>query len=334
MILDGETTITSILAVSDGYFLTGSRKENNYKLIVIKLRPSLEVEWEKTFGNEISDFEGQSSTLSDDGLLICGCSEGHASDTGGKDWKAYLLKLSRSGETIWERAFRIRGNECAYSVLLDENIILFGQTEDDASHCSFFISCLDSDGSTIWMKQYGDYPNIMAGGIIDCESGYIFSGSVNIDNIRHAIVCKIDADGIVEWEKTMPENLIFKMLKLKDGFLLAGKKIGNMFLTKMDNSGNLAWKSIYGKGRGLSLLAIEDNILLGGHDKEEKPILCHIDKQGILIEKITLERNGWIEAMAESKGKILLARLESEPKERTELMIFEFRHSRLQEIIN
>ncbi|MDO9537985.1 MAG: hypothetical protein Q7J68_06670, partial [Thermoplasmata archaeon] len=59
------------------------------------------------------------------------------------------------------------------------------------------------------------------------------------------------------------------------------------------------------------------------HDKEEKPILCHIDRQGELIEKIILEGNGWIEAMTESKGKILLARLESEPKELTELMIIE-----------
>jgi outer membrane protein assembly factor BamB len=224
---------------------------------------------------------------------------------------------------VWERAFRLMGNECAYNVLCDENIYLFGETKDDDGKCRFFISCLDSDGNPIWTRQYGNYPGIMAGGIINIDDGCIFSGNVKIDNAWHALICRVDTEGDVEWEKKMPGNFIFQMHELEDDFLLAGEKSGNIWLTKLDNSGTLVWESTFDKGTGNSLLLIGDNILLAGDNGQGKPILFHIDKHGKLIQNITLERNGWIEAMAESKGKMLLARLESEPKEFTELIIMD-----------
>lgn len=320
IILKGETTITSILHVSDGFYLTGSKKENNYKLIVIKLNPSHEVEWERTFGNETTDFEGQSSILTDDGLLICGCSEGHATDTGGRDWKAYLLLLSKSGKLIWERSLRIRGNECAYNVLCGENIYLFGETKGDDGNCSFFLSCLDSEGGIRWMRQYGNYPNIMAGGMISVGDGCIFSGNVKIDNAWHVMICKVGADGEVEWEKKVPGNFIFKMHELEDGFLLAGEISKKIFLAKVGFSGNLIWQYTYGKGVGITTLVNDNCFFIGGEDGDGRPTLCQVGRDGKSIRQTSFEREGGIEAMAKSGGDIIMAIHHLEPKEHTELV--------------
>jgi outer membrane protein assembly factor BamB len=315
-----------MLPVLDGIYLTGSKKEDNYKLLIMKLNKSFELEWEKTFGNETTDFEGQSSIITDGGLLICGCSEGHATDTGGHDWKAYLLKLSKSGKRIWEQSLRIRGNECAYNILVDSNIILFGETKDDAGKCSFFLSCLDSEGSTIWLKQYGDYPKIMAGGIINSDEGYIFSGSAKIDNVWHAMICAVGVDGEVEWEKKMPGDYIFQMRKMDNGFLLAGEKTGNIWLTKLDNSGNQMWESTFDKGTGTSIISINDCIFLGGDIKKEgrsKPILYKLNMQGKQVEKIIIEKTGWIEAMTGFQSNLLLVKHGLEPTEHSELIQIE-----------
>ena len=177
IILDGETIITSILPLAGGFYLTGSRKNNNYQIIVIKMNGALEVEWERTFGPEPSDTEGHSASLIEDGLLICGCSGGKATPTGGQGWKAHLMKLSRSGEPIWERAIRLRGNECAYNVLPGSKIHIFGETNGSENH-GFFLSCLDSGGNVEWTKEHGKFEGVMAGGIIDTGAGFIFSGSV------------------------------------------------------------------------------------------------------------------------------------------------------------
>jgi len=55
IILDGETVITSILPLDGSFYLTGSRKNNNYQIIVIKMSGALEIEWEKVYGPETSD---------------------------------------------------------------------------------------------------------------------------------------------------------------------------------------------------------------------------------------------------------------------------------------
>ncbi len=241
--LDGETVITAILPARNGIYLIGSRKYNNYNVIIIKLNDLLGIEWERTYGPETSDTEAHSGILADDALLICGCSGGKATPTGGLGWKACVMKLSLSGDLIWERAIRIRGNECAYNVLSGSKLFLFGETDN-----GFFLSCLDAKGNPEWTKDFGQYDGVMAGGIIEIDDGFIFSGSVKNDNVWNARFFKTGRDGKIEWERDVACERIFQMRSDEGGIILAGERSGNIFLARTDMMGNMLWEREYGAG--------------------------------------------------------------------------------------
>ncbi len=83
--------------------------------MLIKLNYEEELEWFKLFGGK-NDWEGHSVAKANNGYLIGGAVEGIATPDGGKSWKAYLAKIDGNGNKIWERKYRILGNECVYSI--------------------------------------------------------------------------------------------------------------------------------------------------------------------------------------------------------------------------
>lgn len=320
-ILESGAIITSIVNSTDGYYLTGSRSGENYRLTVIKLNQSLEFVWEKTFGSEGSDFEGHSATPMDDGLLICGGSHGHATESGGHGWKAYVLRLDASGGTVWERELTLRGNECAYHILRDSQIVLFGETKAEDNSSGFFLQSLDIEGKPLWHKTYGEHQNIIAGGLVPSHRGFIFAGNTLAGDAWQTWLCKVCADGKLEWEKTMPGYFVFQMCKFREGFLMTGVKSGRRFLAMMDDSGNVTWKSEFGEGAGISLLPIGDTVFVGGNDGCGNATVHHIDSKGNLLNEIHFEKEGAIEAIAEHKDIIIAARHVWESEEMTVLEI-------------
>ena len=323
IILDGETIITAILPLDGGFYLIGSRKNNNYVIIIIKMNEALEIEWERTFGPETSDTEGHSASLVEDGLLVCGCSGGKATPTGGQGWKAHLMKLSRSGEPIWERAIRIRGNECAYNVLPGSKMLIFGETKDSEGQ-GFFLSCLDSEGNVEWTKDHGKYDGVMAGGIIDTRDGFIFSGSVKTGKKWQSRLFGVGMTGETEWMIDVACERIFQMRSVEGGFIMVGERSGNIFLARADYTGNMLWEQEFGAGTGISVFPDGEKFLLGGENRDGNPIVCRIGPDGFLIRRIMLEGEGWIEAISKYNERIVLARHIPEPRERTEIIFVDF----------
>ena len=320
---DDEIVITSILPARDGLYLSGSKKEKHYDVILIKVNASFNIEFTKQFGDQTSDYEGQNMIIRDDGLLISGCSEGYASPDGGRDWKAYILRTSHAGIKEWERSFRILGNECAYSVISNDNILLFGNTKNDAGKAQFFLMSLDQEGNVHWKRLYGEGTATLVSGIVSVNDGFIISGSIKKDDIWHIVIYKIDENGEIEWVKLFSGYYALEMDELDDGFLLTGKSSGRIFLMKIDHSGNMVWESSFDEGTGVSIISIDEQIFLGGDlevDKKSQPVIYKLDISGKLIEKLNFEKEGWIETMTEFQGSLIAIRIGTQPKEHSELI--------------
>ena len=318
-----EIIITSILSVENGLYLAGSKKEKNYEVILIRIDESFKIIFKKQFGNKTSDYEGQNIIIQDDGLLISGCSEGQATDDGGHDWKAYLLKTNHAGIKEWEQSFRILGNECAYNVISNDNILLFGNTKNDAGNAHFFLICLDQQGNVLWEQLYGEGSDTVSCGILSINDSFIISGSIKKDEIWQIIVYKIDENGEIEWNKMFADYYILEMSKLSDGFLLTGEKSGLITLMKVDYSGNMVWESTFDEGTGVSITTINDNIFLGADlkiEKKSQPVIYKLNKNGKLVDKIIFEKEGWIETMVEFQGSLIAIRIGTYPKEHSELI--------------
>ncbi|MCK4757428.1 MAG: hypothetical protein KAS67_03150 [Thermoplasmata archaeon] len=318
-----ETIITSIMPVENELYLAGSKKEKNYDVILIKIDTTFNIKFEKQFGNKISDYEGHNMIIQNDSLLICGCSEGQATEDGGNDLKAYLLKTNHAGIKEWEHSFRILGNECAVSIISNDNILLFGDSSNDAGKSQFFLICINQDGNVLWRKLYGEGTGAICGGIVSINDGFIISGSIKNDDIWHINIFKLNMTGEIEWEKKFEGYYVLDMNKLNDGFLLTGTKSGHIFLNKIDFAGEILWESLLDKGTGVSITTINDYIFLGGDlDVEEKsqPVLYQHNNKGKLVDKIIFEKEGWIETMAEFQGSLIAIRHGNYPKEHSELI--------------
>ena len=318
-----EIIITSVSSAGNRLYLTGSRKEKNYEVILFVTDDYLNIILEKQFGNKKSDYEGHDMAVLNDGLLICGCSEGEATEEGGQKFKAYLLKTSLIGENEWEQSIRLLGNEYASKVISNNNIFLFGEANNDAGRSQLFLICLDQKGNVLWRKFYGEGEEIISGGIIAAEDALIISGSIKNEDVWHMHLFKLDMSGEVLWEKKFSDIHIFEMSKVNDGMLLAGSKSGHIILMKFGFAGNKSWESVFDEGTGVSIAVMKDYIFLGGSleiEGRSQPVLYKIDMRGQLVERMVFEKEGWIEALSEFQGSLILIRHGTYPKEHSELI--------------
>ena len=321
---EDETIITSICPAGKRLYLTGSRKEKNYRVVLSAINEEFHTIFEQQFCGGESDYEGHDMTILNDELLICGCSEGKANEEGGQEFKAYLVKTSMDGIKEWERSIRLMGNEHATRVILhNNNIFLFGETKDDKGESYLFVICLNQKGDIHWIKFYGIGEEIISGGIVAEEDALIISGSIKNKDVWHMHLFKLDLNGKVLWEKRFSEIQIFEMSKVNDGILLVGSKSGHIILMKFGFAGNRTWESVFEKGTGVSIAVMKDHVYLGGNleiEGRSQPVLYKIGMRGQLVERMVFKKEGWIEALSEFQGSLILIRHGTYPKEHSELI--------------
>jgi len=137
--------------------------------------------WRRTYGSRDKDYEAQCFAVTPDDYLVGGCSEGYASPDGGKDWKAFLFKVSSDGRRVWKRPYRLRGNECVYFILAeDDGVMLMGETEK-----SLFFMKTDEQAKemdeVLWLgRKRSD-----SSGVIPEGRGYLFGRSFAGDESCH-----------------------------------------------------------------------------------------------------------------------------------------------------
>ena len=97
-----ETVPVAGISTEDGILIIGSVRNENYKIMLLKLNYEGELKWVKFYGGK-NDWEGHSIAKVNDGYLIGGAVEGITTPEGGKSWKAYLAKVDENGDKIWEK---------------------------------------------------------------------------------------------------------------------------------------------------------------------------------------------------------------------------------------
>ncbi|TET89053.1 MAG: hypothetical protein E3J35_10925 [Methanomassiliicoccales archaeon] len=320
---DEEIVITSVVDTLDGFVMVGSVKNDNYRVLVLKTNKSGELEWRKTYGHSSVDYEGQNIVAIDDGFLICGCSEGHASECGGRDWKAYLLQVNSSGEKQWQRSFRIKGNECAFSLVVKENILLFGETRDPSGNSHLFLLNLDNHGEEIWRRTYCCEEDVMAGGIVPDDQGHILAGSLMRNGRWYLYLSKVDRDGRKIWEKSYKDALVYDMCSGEDGIFLTGMRGEHIYLVKINKKGEIVWDRTYDNGCGVTIDCKKDRIMIAGEIEVGEscfPVLYKISEDGIVEWKRVYDKEGVIEKVKQLDDGYMLIRHGLTPKEHTEII--------------
>lgn len=160
------------------------------------------------------------------------------------------------------RAYDIKVASDSTYILVSDGF--YYNQEDSSNFASNTIFKLDKEGNTIWQKSLDVYPNgIQARDlpnslIISKDGGILFLGITYSEEREEydSYLCKLSSEGDSLWCKTYggtKNDYPYTMVETPDGgFAFAGvtysygDTIGDAFLMKIDNLGNLLWTQTYG----------------------------------------------------------------------------------------
>jgi uncharacterized delta-60 repeat protein len=249
----------SIQQTSDGgYVITGSTRSVNYDVFVIKLDSSGNLSWAKTIGGTNSDFGYSIQQTSDGGYIITG----YTSSFGAGNSDVFVIKLDSSGNLSWAKTIGGTNSDFGYSIqqTSDGGYIITGYTSSfGAGGDDVFVIKLDSSGNLSWAKTIGGTNSDLGYSIQQTsDGGYIITGGSVSFGPRYSdvFVIKLDSSGNLSWAKTIGGTngeIGHSIQQTSDGgYVITGFTesfgAGNLdvFVIKLDSSGNLSWAKTIG----------------------------------------------------------------------------------------
>jgi hypothetical protein len=174
----------------------------------------------------------------------------------------YIVKLSPNGTLIWKKLISPTSQgEMLTDIqqLPDKNYIVVGSTDRTTANSDVFLAKIDTNGNTVWLKQYQDPANDHASELeVTPDGKIIILGSSVVSNFSTDILLiKTDLNGDLIWRKTVGspskhENYTsLKLIRNNTQYLLGGSERGqssgtnDLAVTRVDTSGNVLWSSAY-----------------------------------------------------------------------------------------
>ncbi|MFO0485220.1 MAG: hypothetical protein ACK51A_06115, partial [Sphingobacteriia bacterium] len=274
-----------------------SRGERDYW--VVKLDANGSIQWDKTLGGSANDELTSLQQTADGGYILGGWSESDADIAGGKSENSrgvsdyWVVKLDANGKRQWDKTLGGSGEDVLNSLqqTTDGGYILGGwslsnadldggKSENSRGFYDYWVVKLDANGKREWDKTLGgsgvdgltslqqtnDGGYILGGG---SSSAADISGgkSENSRGERDYWVVKLDANGSIQWDKTMGgsgEDYLSTLQQTADGgYILGGASYSNTdiaggksensrensldyWIVKLDAAGNKQWDKTLG----------------------------------------------------------------------------------------
>lgn len=202
------------------------------------------------------------------------------------DSDMWVVKLDSSGNIVWRKTLGGSRFDEALSVIstpdggytiagntnsADGDVTGYHDSNDDGGRRDMWVVKLNSNGNIIWQKALGGSQDETAYSIISTpDGGYAVTGSttsangdVTSNKGRNDIwVVKLDANGNIIWQKTLggssddiahsitiaPDGgyAIAAYTESVDGDVTGNHGRGDMWVVKLDNSGNTVWQKALG----------------------------------------------------------------------------------------
>jgi len=211
--------INSLISISNNEYVScGVITPQNQKagnVWIAKFDAAGNILWEKNYGGRKTSWGFDIQSAPDGGYAACGYTTG----TNGHI-TAWLLKLDKDGNLIWDKTFAADSESDVFSVMpaIDGGYVLRGWKKTVESGMKGWIFKTDATGNLIWEKTFD--------GSIDANcpahaGGYFIAGRKD----KNAWLAKLDTDGSMKYEKTFQEaNSIWCVKRLQNGEYLA---VGN-----------------------------------------------------------------------------------------------------------
>jgi len=249
-----EDIIYDIVSTSDGGYIaagmTGSMSSSK-DVYVVKLNMSGEVEWENNYGG-VKKEVGRSIRQTRDGGYIVG---GETYSFNAKLKDCYIVKLSSSGEVVWEQKYGGDFNDGCEAIIQtsDGGYIAAGGSWPDILAGDIYLIKLDPNGIIEWEKYLGSGLEDRAYDIDQTpDGGYIIAGTTRIvhNGDYDMYIVKTDTKGNEEWSSTFGgdgDERAFSIDWFENGYVAAGytrsySTTSDMYVVNMDPNGKKVWE--------------------------------------------------------------------------------------------
>ena len=272
----GDDFAYSITQSSDGGYVVAGWTESfgagSEDIYVVKLDSSGNVVWTKTIGGSLTDGAGSIIQSSDGGYVVAGGTLSFGA--GYADF--YVVKLDSSGNVLWTKTIGGSNDDEAISIIQssDGGYVVAGETSSfGAGGWDIYVVKLDSSGNVQWTKTIGGSNDDEAKSIIQSnDGGYVVVGrtwSFGAGYGYDFYVVKLDSWGNVVWTKTIgggDSDDANSVIQSSDGgYVVAGSTRSftedvNIYVVKLDSSGNVVWtKTIGGSSNDVALSIIQSS---------------------------------------------------------------------------
>ena len=130
-----------------GYIVAGETNSfgNNLQVYLIKTDSSGNTLWTKKYGGMVKDCGNSVQQTTDGGYIVAG-----TTDFFGDSSNVYLIKTNTSGDTLWTRAYEVRGYGFGNSVqqTTDGGYIVAGYTWTSGNRYQIYLIKTDANGSS------------------------------------------------------------------------------------------------------------------------------------------------------------------------------------------
>jgi hypothetical protein len=184
----------------------------------------------------------------------------------------------------WQKTYDVFRNDFGYKILpAPGNCFYFAGYIDNIITSYSYILKIDQFGDTLWSNR-------IAGGLYSAALSH--DSCCVIVNLADSLnVVKIDRDGNIVWNKTIPAGGIpWDIQRIYDnGFVLCGNIGLSAFVIRIDYKGNFLWKKIFSggtKGFYSSAESLGNGVVLTGYNQGQdstKIYVVKLDYDGNLI---------------------------------------------------
>jgi hypothetical protein len=256
-ILSGTDHAYSIIQTTDGGYAVGG--EALWDFCMVKFDTAGNMTWSKTIGGAFEERAYGVVQTSNGGYVMGGWT--HSFGAGGFDF--YVVKLSSSGNFLWNKTIGGSGGEYAYSITAtsDGGCAVAGYTNSYGNQLtSMFIVKLDASGTLQWSRTVGQgtYYNDAESIIQTSDGGFAVAGETTNcgASCGKFYIVKLDNIGNLQWTRTVggtSTDIAWSIVQTTDGgYAVAGGATSfgagmvDLYLVKLDATGTLQWSKTTG----------------------------------------------------------------------------------------
>jgi hypothetical protein len=251
----------SLQQTTDGGYIvvgeTNSFGAGGGDVYLIKINPSGDTLWSRTYGGSYRDVGLSVQQTTDGGYIVVGFT--YSFGAGGGD--VYLIRTDSNGDTLWSRTYGGSDDDQAWCVqqTTDGGYIVVGETNSfGAGGDDVYLIEIDPNGVTMWNRTYGGSEDDRAYSVQQTtDGGYVVVGETNSFGAGgyDVYLIKTDSDGDTLWTRTYgrtENDRGYSVQQIPEGYIVGGKTHSfgaagyNVYLLKIAFNGVAFWTRPYG----------------------------------------------------------------------------------------